>query len=298
VNSQDIERQAFEAFWTTPVEDGCSYADVYPSADIAWLAWNARAALSTTPAPVSYYFHRYVDGVKMAEDVEVTRATSIDEAMQTAARLCPKRPLTVLIATPAPVNAGSDREELLADALRNVVDVYGTDSPMWNQARVALDPQPERLGYDTSKPAPVLCANASPSREQPTAEQPSREDDIGPIERDESMDRTYIPLPGGWEVQTQGKGSSFRLCNTESGHRWIVTDEHLHPVLEEMARDIHAAKAPPQQAAQSRESMLFERLTRIADQWLIDWGSEDHQTRELRIVLEDYSLATQEPRNG
>lgn len=61
------------------------------------------------------------------------------------------------------------------------------------------------------------------------------------VERDESMDRTYIPLPGGWEVQTQGKGSSFRICNTESGHRWIVTDKHLHPVLEEMARDIHAA---------------------------------------------------------
>lgn len=84
----------------------------------------------------------------------------------------------------------------------------------------------------------------------PQAE-PTSKGEIGPIECDESMDRTYIPLPGGWEVQTQGKGSSFRLCNTESGHRWIVTDKHLHPVLEEMARDVHEAsqQREPQEAS-------------------------------------------------
>lgn len=64
---------------------------------------------------------------------------------------------------------------------------------------------------------------------------------LGPIDRDEDMDRTYIPLPGGWEVQTKGKGSSFRLCNTATGDRWIVTDERLHKMLEQMACDVHAA---------------------------------------------------------
>lgn len=62
-------------------------------------------------------------------------------------------------------------------------------------------------------------------------------EDLKPIERDEAMDRDYIPLPGGWEVQTLGKGSSFRLCEP-SGRRHIVTDEHLHDVLTNMGHDI------------------------------------------------------------
>ena len=73
---------------------------------------------------------------------------------------------------------------------------------------------------------------------------------LPPIERDEAYDRTYIPLPGGWEIQTKGKGSSFRVCRVErdgeSYERWLVTDEHLHPVLERMAREIRKALEPPQ----------------------------------------------------
>lgn len=66
------------------------------------------------------------------------------------------------------------------------------------------------------------------------------------IERDESMARDYIPLPGGWEVQTKGSGSTFRLCNTKTGQRTPVLDNVgiLHSVLEQMARDIHAASQP------------------------------------------------------
>lgn len=55
---------------------------------------------------------------------------------------------------------------------------------------------------------------------------------------DEEMDRYYIPLPGGWEVQTKGKGSSFRLCKVNpdgSYERWHVLDETLHEPLMEMA---------------------------------------------------------------
>lgn len=61
------------------------------------------------------------------------------------------------------------------------------------------------------------------------------------IDRDEEMDRTYIPLPGGWEIQTKGKGSSFRICDTKTGDRWIVADRHLHDMLERMAREIREA---------------------------------------------------------
>jgi len=65
---------------------------------------------------------------------------------------------------------------------------------------------------------------------------------LPPIERDEDMDRTYIPLPAGWEIQTKGKGSTFRIAKTDdSGERWPVLEEKLHEPLERMAREIHQA---------------------------------------------------------
>jgi hypothetical protein len=64
---------------------------------------------------------------------------------------------------------------------------------------------------------------------------------LAPIERDEDFDRSYIPLPGGWEIQTKGKGSTFRLCDP-SGHRLAIPEQpYLFDTLERMARDIHAA---------------------------------------------------------
>lgn len=60
------------------------------------------------------------------------------------------------------------------------------------------------------------------------------------IVRDELMDRTCIPLPGGWEVQTKGRGSTFRICDPE-GRRLPVPDSpYLHETLERMAMDINA----------------------------------------------------------
>lgn len=38
---------------------------------------------------------------------------------------------------------------------------------------------------------------------------------LAPIERDESYDRTYIPMLGNSEVQTKGKGSTFRIFFNE-----------------------------------------------------------------------------------
>lgn len=71
-----------------------------------------------------------------------------------------------------------------------------------------------------------------------------------PIERDEEMDRTYIPLPGGWEIQTRGNGSTFRVWDGKSQQRWAIQDCKWgfgHADWERMARDIHAATyaAPP-----------------------------------------------------
>ena len=67
------------------------------------------------------------------------------------------------------------------------------------------------------------------------------EDALPPIDRDESYQRDYIPLPGGWEIQTKGRGSSFRICDTKDGERWLVADEYLHAILERMAREVRAA---------------------------------------------------------
>lgn len=64
------------------------------------------------------------------------------------------------------------------------------------------------------------------------------------IERDESFNRDYIPLLAGWEIQTKGKGSSFRICKTnlddpEDYHRMIVMDEGIHQFITQMALENH-----------------------------------------------------------
>lgn len=63
------------------------------------------------------------------------------------------------------------------------------------------------------------------------------------IERDEQMDRDYIPLPGGWELQTKGNGSTLRLCDTKAGerHPLLVGAEHVSEFVERMGREVHAA---------------------------------------------------------
>ena len=103
------------------------------------------------------------------------------------------------------------------------------------------------------------------------------------IERDESFEREYIPLPGGWEVHTKGKGSTFRIvgptCIGEGGklemERFAVMDEHLHEPLTMMARSIREAslamyaqgKAEGGEAVawQSRLSALYRKKGGVED---------------------------------
>lgn len=56
------------------------------------------------------------------------------------------------------------------------------------------------------------------------------------IEYDENQDRHYIPLADGWEIQTRGNGSSFRIAKAGQPNRYLVIDEKLHEPLEAMAR--------------------------------------------------------------
>jgi hypothetical protein len=70
----------------------------------------------------------------------------------------------------------------------------------------------------------------------------SKDSTLPKIDFDAGMNRTYIPLPNNWEIQTKGKGSSFRIAKTDGSKlRYIVTDERLHPVLEDIAKSCHTA---------------------------------------------------------
>ncbi len=89
-----------------------------------------------------------------------------------------------------------------------------------------------------------------------------------PIERDEQHERDYIPIGAGWEIQTKGKGSSFRISDGKD--RWNVLDSHLHAPLERMAREIHAAQPSP--AAKGAEEALRRIYTVYTKQVKTEYG--------------------------
>ena len=78
--------------------------------------------------------------------------------------------------------------------------------------------------------------------------------------------RIYIPFGAGWEVQTKGNGSTFRI--SDGKQQWPVTDPYLHDVLTRMAYEVRAvidahglkcAKAMQEAAADIVVHMNFER---------------------------------------
>lgn len=96
--------------------------------------------------------------------------------------------------------------------------------------------------------------------------------ELPPIDYDRDMDRTYIPLPGGWEIQTKGKGSTFRIAHIPSRTRWMVLADELHEPLEALARDMRNALADrrqrkeaalPEQPAESLQDPLYDKAVMI-----------------------------------
>jgi hypothetical protein len=117
---------------------------------------------------------------------------------------------------------------------------------------------------------------------------PSFEGALPPVEYDKDMDRTYIPLPGGWEVQTKGKGSTFRIAHVQQRSRWQVLDDRLHEPLEALARDTRAALAErdaeianlrAQLARQSQEPQadVIEHAARICESYCACDNDEDDE---------------------
>lgn len=61
------------------------------------------------------------------------------------------------------------------------------------------------------------------------------------IDRDEAFQRDYIPLGrSGWEIQTKGKGSTYRICDKDGDRLAIPDVPYLHETLTRMAREVHA----------------------------------------------------------
>jgi len=56
--------------------------------------------------------------------------------------------------------------------------------------------------------------------------------------------REYIPLPGGWEIQTKGKGSSYRLLDKKTGERHLILAgdaPFVQEFITRMAKEINAS---------------------------------------------------------
>jgi len=114
--------------------------------------------------------------------------------------------------------------------------------------------------------------------------------ELAPIERDESYDRTYIPLPGGWEIQTKGKGSTFRLLGPDGFRLPIIEQPYLFEHLERMARDIHAACARSLDAAPSEPSAEHWRAALYEagefQEWITTQQAEWIEQRAREIARE------------
>ena len=104
------------------------------------------------------------------------------------------------------------------------------------------------------------------------------------IERDETIAREYIPLPGGWEVQTKGGGSTLRLLDKKSGERHPMPfgESFMVEFFERFAREVNAACSAI--AAEKRAGPAYADWEELA-RW--------HGLRAnlIRNLIEDFKAA-------
>ncbi len=86
------------------------------------------------------------------------------------------------------------------------------------------------------------------------------------IERDpHDHSREYIPLPGGWEVQTKGAGSSYRLLDKKTGERHLILAgkdwQSLQAFFTRFAHEVFAASREERKALLAR----LDAVTRERD---------------------------------
>ena len=91
----------------------------------------------------TFYFDRYINGVKMAEDVCVERASSLSAAMVVASKIASRGPngeAPVLVYRPTPLAEALAVPEVaaLVEALRLIADDDRVGTWQGNHARAAL----------------------------------------------------------------------------------------------------------------------------------------------------------------
>lgn len=204
-----------------------------------------------------------------------------------------------------------DSIQTLADALEKRGDDLSTDSASWLRKYLMLaaapQPTPDECFCDRMYPDsnPNASCGDCPTRDYAPKPAPAPAADgageLPPIERDEAYERDYIPLPSGWEIQTKGKWTTFRVCDTKTGERAAIPDERLHPFIERMAREVHAAIAALRQpvADAVREDVLIRQLRGRAA-FLRNRGRVKSPAlmEEAASRLESAIASQQESRNG
>jgi hypothetical protein len=92
---------------------------------------------------------------------------------------------------------------------------------------------------------------------------------ILPIEVDPDMpSREYIPLPGGWEIQTKGNGSSYRLLDRKTGQRHsILANEasFVKDFVTRMAKEVNASTVALVEALELAEELYRVGLLSAPD---------------------------------
>lgn len=142
---------------------------------------------------------------------------------------------------------------------------------------------------------------ATPAAPAPAVSTPAVQSE--PIERDESMQRDYIPLPGGWEVQTKGNGSTMRLLDKKAGERHpLMEPQHVLDFIERMAREIHAAVSGPAVQGEAQDAARYRWLRdqRVGDWAICAWGRDDWEwdTRTAAVVDAAIDAAMQAQEGG
>lgn len=88
--------------------------------------------------------------------------------------------------------------------------------------------------------------------------------------------REYIPLPGGWEVQTKGAGSSYRLLDKKTKERFSILSGKdwapLQAFFTRFAHEVFAASRDERRALEARALSAESALAELRKQMLADEG--------------------------
>lgn len=127
------------------------------------------------------------------------------------------------------------RPAVSADLREVVAKAISSHRPAGTIATIGEELSAHAIGSIT---AAVLSAIRAAGYEVVKTAKPA----LPPIETEGA--REYIPLPGGWEIQTKGTGSSYRLCDTKTGERHNILGNDLPTTQNFMtraAKEIRAA---------------------------------------------------------